>query len=815
MSRGKPLFTVLLWIHLLPALVFGNAPSSEIQREYDLLKQQLAERQPGDAEYESCRARLQREAWNREALLQDGDRDPLDVVLRRTRALLNDLRRMDSRLDVSAEAAELARLQKQASMTEVSDASGREALFERVCRLRRTLAFRNPLLDFDRILFLTHHRARYDHMVDQYFGFHAEVGGGVYILQDPFSDHPTVKNVLENAVVENGRLRGRKLEGGAFISLDLSYDGSEMLFAWTEADPVVETWTDHVPHEILWTPRSTYHVFKVNADGTELRQLTDGPWNDFDPCFLPNGRIVFVSERRGGFLRCGLRPDPTYTLHGMEADGSDIITLSYHETHEWHPSVDNHGMVVYTRWDYVDRDSDIAHHLWLTTPDGRDPRSFHGNYPTVRESRPWMEMSIRAIPNSHRYVSVAAPHHGQAYGSLVLIDHQVEDDRSMSQAKRLTPDVHFPESETRPGLPSYSKRSVAPAMAFGTPWPLSENYYLCVYDAASQHHGLYLIDGFGNRELLFRDPRVPCLDPIPLQARHRPPVIPSRTQQARADRGNEPLRPATIAVMNVYDSDSDWPPGTEIQALRIIQLFPKTTPAATQPNIGIGNQSLARGVLGTVPVEADGSAYFEAPVGVPVYFQALDQKGLAVQTMRSDTYVHAGEQMTCQGCHESKRQASRPATSATPRALRRPPSTIEPEFDDAYPLSFARLVQPVLDRHCVQCHAEEEVCDLRGDTFGEWGWSQAYHSLGAFAWAKHGGNGWIKKNGTSYSIPGQVGARVSKLHHLLDKGHYEVNLNAEDQRRITLWLDCNSTFYGAYHDTEKQARGVRVVSSLE
>jgi hypothetical protein len=566
---------------------------------------------------------------------------------------------------------------------------------------------------------------------------------------------------------------------------------------------------------VLWTPQSTYHIFKVNIDGTNLRQLTDGPWNDFDPCFLPNGRIVFVSERRGGYLRCGLRPDPTFTLHGMEADGSDIITLSYHETHEWHPSVDNHGMVVYTRWDYVDRDSDIAHHLWLTTPDGRDPRSFHGNYPMVREARPWMEMSIRSIPNSHRYVSVAAPHHGQAYGSLVLIDQQLEDDRSMSQVKRLTPDVHFPESETRPGLPSYSKRSIAAAMAFGTPWPLSEDYMLCVYDADCKHYGLYLIDSFGNRELLYRDPEVPCLDPIPLRARKRPPVIPSRTQQALADRGSEPLRPATIAVMNVYDSDFTWPPGSRITALRVIQLFPKTTPAATVPNIGIGNQSLARGVLGTVPVEADGSAYFEAPVGVPIYFQALDERGLAIQTMRSDTYVHAGEQLTCQGCHESKRQASRPSTPATPLALRRAPSSIAPAREGAYPVSFARLVQPVLDRHCVQCHLEEAACDLRGDRFGEWGWSRAYHSLGDFAWAKHGGNGWIKQNGTSFSIAGEVGALASKLYPLLEADHYGLNLSAEDLQRITLWLDCNSNFYGAYHDTEAQARGVRVVSSLE
>ncbi len=786
-----------------------------LRKEYALLKKQLQQRRPGDKQYDACQKRLQKETWRPEALLLDSDRDPLDVVLRRTQALLNDIRKMDRAPALSQEAEQLHRLQRVASDTDVSDAENRWNLFAKVCTLRRRIAFRNPLLNFDKIIFLTHHKSRYHHMVDQYYGFHANVGGGVYILHDAFGENPRVQNVLENSVVQNGRLQGRKLEGGSFISLDLSYDGQEILFAWTEADPVVEKWTDYVPHKVLWTPQSTFHIFKVNIDGTNLVQLTDGKWNDFDPCFLPNGRIAFISERRGGYLRCGLRPDPTYTLHGMQADGSDIITLSYHETHEWHPSVNHHGMIVYTRWDYVDRDSDIAHHLWLTYPDGRDPRSYHGNYPTERESRPWMEMSIRAIPNSHRYVSVAAPHHGQAYGSLVIIDQQLEDNRSMSQIKRLTPDVHFPESETQPGLPSYSKRSITDAMAFGTPWPLSENYYLCVYDADCSHYGMYLIDGFGNRELIYRDSNIPCLDPIPLQARRKPPVIPVQTLQAQTDHKGSEDRKATIAVMNVYDSDFVWPRGTQITALRVIQLFPKTTPAATVPNIGVGNQSLARGVLGTVPVEADGSAYFEAPTGIPIYFQALDKQGLAVQSMRSDTYVHAGEQLTCLGCHEPKRKALNPGISLTPLALRRPPSVIRPDVKGSYPVSFARLVQPVLDRKCVRCHAERKACNLRGDQFGPWGWSQSYHSLSKFAWAKHGGNGWIRKNGTSYSIAGEVGANASRLYPLLQKGHYDVSLRPEEWHRFTLWLDCNSTFYGAYNEIEKQAQGMEVVSGLK
>jgi len=130
-----------------------------------------------------------------------------------------------------------------------------------------------------------------------------------------------------------------------------------------------------------WSPRASYHIFRVNADGSGLIQLTDGPWNDFDPCFLPGGRIAFISERRGGYLRCGGSSppwdSPTYTLHSMQPDGSDVVCLSFHETHEWHPSVDHNGMLVYTRWDYVDRDTNVAHHIWSCYPDGRDPRSFH------------------------------------------------------------------------------------------------------------------------------------------------------------------------------------------------------------------------------------------------------------------------------------------------------------------------------------------------------------------------------------------------------------------------------------------------------
>ena len=682
----------------------------------------------------------------------------------------------------------------------------RRAIYLDARRLVRAVAFCNPLLDFDKLLFIKRNDpSGLYHMVHQYYGFGAVPGGGLFVLSDPFGPNPKLTNLLENSVVEKGRLKGRKLEGGSFLSPELSFDGKTVLFAYTECKGVKPE----------WSPRACYHVFKVNADGTGLVQLTDGPWNDFDPCLLPNGRVAFISERRGGYLRCGASAppwaSPTYTLFSMESDGSDVVCLSFHETHEWHPSVDNSGMIVYTRWDYVDRGANIAHHVWTCRPDGSDPRSYHGNYPRKYESRPCMEMSIRAIPGSHRYVATAAAHHGHAFGSLVLIDHRIEDDNAESQLERLTPEVPFPEAEG--GMPLIRRR-----MVYGTPWPLSEDDYLCVYDSRAKNHGIYWIDRFGNRELIYRDPSFDCLSPIPVRPRAVPPTIPEATVQSAAAKtaaGGD--RPATIAVMNVYDGDFQWPDGTAISALRVIQLLPKATPPVDKPRIGVAGGTNARAVLGTVPVEADGSVFFEAPAGKPIYFQALDARGMAVQSMRSATYVHPGEQLTCQGCHERKHTA--PNTPRTvPLALRRGPSKLRPEPDGSNPFSYVRLVQPVLDRNCVGCHREKEALDLSGVVEGKHGWTRSYANLAdkyGFYFHASGGSIDAGVHAGSRTVPGAFGARASKLLEYTDPRHHGVKLSQQDLRRLTLWLDCNSDFFGSYEDTQAQARGEVVWPSLE
>ncbi len=733
-------------------------------------------------------------------------------TLAHTRAVVDRGHKLAERLRPQADPSRLepleaelrklnARLSQLESADDVPEPVRREIYLD-VRRVVRGIAFSNPLLDFDKLLFIKRHDSvGVFHMCDQYYGCNAKPGGGLFVLCDPFGPRPKLVNLLEDPVVEEGRLQGQKLEGGTFLSPELSFDGRTILFAYSEA----KAWPKYKGGTAYeWTPECSYHIFKCHADGSGLVQLTDGPWNDFDPCFLPNGRIAFISERRGGYLRCG-RNCPVYTLFSMRPDGSDIIKLSYHETHEWHPSVTNDGMLVYSRWDYVDRDTNIAHHIWTCYPDGRDARSFHGNYPERRETRPWMEMSIRAIPNSNKFVAVTGAHHGNAFGSLVLIDHRIEDDRAASQLTRLTPEVPFAEAEGRP---------IKQYMVYGTPWPLSEDNYLCVYDPQVRNRGIYWIDRFGNKELVYRDPEISCLSPIPLHPRTEPPLIPSQTSQAAEDAHQD--RPATVAVMNVYDSDFEWPEGARIEKLRIIQLLPKSTNPPNQPRIGIANQTNARAVLGTVPVEADGSAHFEAPVGKPIYFQALDGSGMAVQSMRSLTYVHPGERLSCQGCHERKHTP--PPPTVLPLALRRSPSAIEPDVDGSNPFNYVRLVQPVLDRNCVECHREKKALDLTGVVEGGHGWTRSYTNLaGKYGFYFHVSNGSINTgvHGGSRTIPGQFGAKAAPLLKYMDEDHYGVKLSDDDFHRIALWLDANSEFYGSYENTVAQSRGEIVQPTLE
>ena len=771
--------------------------------------------------------------FRQEALFHQTDRDPADVVVRRTRALWNDLSQNPD-ANVWEMESELQSLERDVKNTPPSAIESRKELYLRACALRRQIAFANPLLDFDKIVFVKHRKnvrseILGDHMAGQYYGIHASKGEGLFILEDAFGKNPAAKDVIKG-----------KLPDGAYLSPDLSFDGKKILFAYTEAEgyrPAVLAPEDrnglynYSGLQCSFTDKNAWHVYSVDVDGSDLKQLTDGVFNDFDPCWLPNGKVAFISDRRGGFGRChmtanGGAPWFTYTLHRMNDDGSQMERLSHHETCEWQPSVMHDGNLVYTRWDYVDRGFIQAHHPWTTTPDGRNAIALHGNYPKDWRDRPCMEMDIRAIPGSQSLVATAAAHHGQTYGSIVMVNPMTEDNDAMSPVKLITPDERFPETEY-----GYYCREAS----YSTPWPLSENYYLCVfgypepeeYDRPPsgsdskktvENYGIYLLDAFGNIELIYRDPKISCLSPIPLKVRPTPPVVPDivqpyvvdlnqkrlnldRPEQVDATTREEDIHePAVVSIMNVYESRRDWPEDVKIKSLRIIQVLPKSNPGRNNPAIGYGTEKNARVVLGTVPVEADGSVNFYLRPYILVFFQALDEKGRAIQSMRSGVYTAPKENLSCIGCHENRHSA--PPVQRTTMAMKRKPSHIKPEVEGSNPFSYVRLVQPVLDKNCVSCHREGGKEPVLSGAIDDKQWLPSYRNLKPYAFYYSNGD-FVE----SKTYPGKFGALASKLYQQLEKGHQNVKLSTDEMHRIALWLDCNSDFYGTYEKIEEQRRG--------
>jgi len=730
------------------------------------------------------RDRLEAEALDRQALILPTDADPVDVVLRRTAALVGYFkgRKTLAPAVLGRFEAQLGKLSDRAQATR--GPRPRRRLFTQACALRRRIALANPLLNFGRIVCMLEQPGN-RRIVEQARAVcpgHS-VGGGPVIIRD-FKSKAVSADVLAGAAVTSGPWKGKQLKG-KFSGLELNYNGRDLLFAAT-------------------TDAEVWHVFRYNLATKELAQLTDGPDDDFDPHELPSGRIVFTSTRRGGVGRCVITPQSlTYTLHSMGADGSDLICLSFHETNEWAPTVSHSGKIAYTRWDYVDRHWGTAHHFWECFPDGRDPRSFHGNYPRPwsamppgvgpeqygkaalvygRTLRPDAELSYRPVPGSPKYTATAVGHHQGFSGSLVLLDPSIPDDGKMSQLKRVTPEYFFPEVER------------GATHTYGTAWPLSEDFYLCNYN-----YGLYLLDRFGNREVIYDPGRGPyrVRDPFPLRTRPMPPALPVMTFQGKR-RGLPGHRRAVISVMNVYDTDEvgRLPEGVKVKSMRIVQVIPQMLDnwfsRQSVSQISFATDSIGRMPLGVVPVEADGSVYCEAPVGKTIYFQLLDERGMAVHSMRSATYVHPGEHLSCLGCHEDKWAANR-HSYPRPTALKRPPSKIVPEVSSgAMPFNYIQLVKiPVFDKKCVPCHRKHRKAP-----------NMSYASLAsnrlAFSYPGERPSLVTLGVGGSRTTPGRFGARASGIMKALATApqHKDVKLTDDERRRLTLWLDLNSNEIG-------------------
>ena len=539
-----------------------------------------------------------------------------------------------------------------------------------------------------------------------------------------------------------------------------------------------------------------FHIFEIIADparppgrgGPPAKQLTSASdVGDVDPIYLPDGSIAFASTREIKYAPCATNIVPQ--LFRMTADGANIHQITRSTAHENQLSLMPDGRILYSRWDYVDRNFGDGHGFWVTNPDGTNPAIIWGNN-TAHPSTGW---NARVIPGTGRLLCILGTHHHSLGGAMAILDPQKAIDGKESVVRTWPAEV---KSRFR-NLEKHKRtwddlRNVRPW--YNTPWPLSDKYFLCV--RASERAGppaIYLVDVFGNEILLYKE-GAGCFSPMPLAPYPRPATIPTRRDYGTGD--------GLFYVENVYEGThmKGVKPGS-VKTIRVVEAISKRGRSNGRGWSGLGMQTPAmnwtdfnaKRILGTAPVAEDGSAYFAVPSDRFVYFQLLDGDGMMIQSMRSGTSIHSGETMGCVGCHESRLTANTSPNSKLPLlATRRAPSRLRQWHGPPRPFNYPDEVQPVFDKHCLGCHdfgkkgAAKVI--LAGDK------TPAFNVSYMELWSK----GYVAAIGAGPAghLPAYSwGSHTSGLIRRLRKGHKDVKLDSESLDRLITWVDLNGPYY--------------------
>ncbi|MBN1124674.1 MAG: hypothetical protein JXA82_06685 [Sedimentisphaerales bacterium] len=538
-------------------------------------------------------------------------------------------------------------------------------------------------------------------------------------------------------------------ENGCIRDPKVHYDADKILFAWRkEGSPY-------------------YHLYEMDTNGDDLRQITSGPFDDYEPEYLPDGDIVFVSTRARRWVGCWMTQ--VGTIHRCDANGQNIRALSCNIEHDNTPAVLPNGQILYMRWEYIDRSQVEFHHLWTMNPDGSNQIIYYGN------ENPWgVFLDCRGIPGDDRVMGIFSPGHGirDHYGQIAFF------------SSRFGPDA--PQGVKQIEFNFNGKPTLA------DPWPLSADTIL----AADMYKSRILSverqgDKYGVRILYeIQDNKHNWITQAPR------PVLKRPRERIVVDRTN-PGRPTGIHILvDVYNSrNMEGVKRGDIKKLLILETLPKAVNfSGGQDTLSwLGSFNLER-ILGTVPVDPDGSAHFELPANRPVFYVALDENDLSVKRMQSFTCVMPGETMTCLGCHET-RQQSRTNKGDTSRimAMQRPPSRIDPIAGVPEVPDFIRDIQPVLDKYCVECHntsRREGRIALEGDMGCHW--SISYFSLVMWNQVADGQNGHGNQPARS------LGSSASPLLRKLEGGHYGVKADHADWLKVWAWTEAAAPFCGTY-----------------
>ncbi len=555
---------------------------------------------------------------------------------------------------------------------------GTSALVTKIEALRCEALLANPLLDFDKLLLVRRQEGR--------MGLPQNWQGNCSLPSHGYDNQIAVLSPVRghHVPVVGGKVSTLfQPEKGAFVGdVELHFDAAKMLFSMPK-------------------PNGRWQIYELGVDGRGLRQVsTDDPADvdNYDPCYLPDGRIIFCSTRCFQGVPCVGGSDKVANLFIMDADGKNVRQLTFDQDHDWCPTVLNNGRVLYTRWEYSDTPHYFTRLLFTMNPDGTNQAAYY------HSNSYWPNSTFYARPipgHPTKVVGVISGHHGvQRMGELVVFDPALGRFEEKGAVQRIPGFGQKIEPIIRDGLVEGSWPK------FLHPYPLSEKYFLVsCKPTPSSHWGIYLVDTFDNFVLLTEEPGYAMLEPVPLRKTAAPPVIPDRVDLATDQ--------AEVHISDIYAGEGmqGVPRGT-VKKLRVYEPHYAYNGMGGHINIGIDGPWDGRRIWGTVPVDSDGSASFKAPANTPLAVQPLDADGKAVAVMRSWFTAMPGEVVSCTGCHESQNRAP---LGRSRLAVLRKPSEIEPWYGPPRGMSFKREVQPVLDKYCVGCHqgGQSSPPDLR------------------------------------------------------------------------------------------------------
>lgn len=593
---------------------------------------------------------------------------------------------------------------------------------------------------------------------------------------------------------------------GCIYDMNISYNAKTLFFSYRRSE------------EQYW------HLWQINVDGTGLKQLTDGPYHDISPCLMPNGEIVFVSTRRFGYTVC--QPGPTTNLYVMGANGGNLRCVSMNTLADFSPQMLSDGRVLFTRWEYVDRDLTYRQSLWTQNPDGTAYQLFFGN--TIRDVGTFWQ--ARPLPGStDRLVATFAPHHGWPHGAIGLIDrkHGVEGPKGKGFVYI---SKEFPSIQDKANEWSYRD-----------PFPLNGRSFLCSYGGGDAYRfRTYLLDANDNKRLLYEDPEMGCYFPMPLQPVEVPHEVPSRLGPSSWSVPTTTVDNAmgTFLLVDVYQGLAPTIEHGRVKSLRVMEQVRKTedldSRAYDQSPVMSYGTYYAKRCWGTVPVEADGSAHFRAPALREIYFQVLDAEGRELQRMTSAVQLMPGEQLSCVGCHEPRDTSVSPDHRIPLAALEPPRDLIKPDWGNEGIVDFVKLVQPVLDKYCVKCHSGADPAggyDLSGDKTRLFnmaydnllGRSRSYRQhdmLTGEMLASEKARGkplvhffWLLYTPSGVNQPLWTGSHASRLISIIESDHGGQTIPRKDRQRIYMWLDGNVPYYGTYANSRPASPGKRDLCS--